>query len=223
MIARVHKTNGLLLALICLLLLAGCAPAPTPTPLPTPSPTVRATPTLTATATRTNTPAPTATPGIAWTRGAHLQATALQPVSATATVQDKQMVEFAHCDNAYDEPVTFHFADYAPITVTMAVSEMAVMCGTEVEVPIPAGLRVELLAAVRDAYTAVLEEIEAEMADDPFVIPVGQVITFVVLREERVYEGTLNFVVVGIEYEAAYTYTLSVPTRAGERSERCGG
>jgi len=133
------------------------------------------------------------------------------------------MIEFVHCDTETDEPATFPVADYAPITVTVTVADMAAMAGTEVEVPIPAGLGSELISVVQDVYASELDQIDAEMTNNPFVIPVGQVIVFAVLREERIYQGTVTFAVAGIEYKAAYTYNLSVPTRVGERSERCGG
>lgn len=147
----------------------------------------------------------------------------MQPVSPTVAEQDKEMIEFAHCEIDTDQPVTFPMADYAPITVTVTVAETAFVSGTEVEVPIPAGLDGELISVIRDFYAPELEQIEAEMKENPFIIPVGDVITFVVAREGRLYEGTVSFEVVGIEYEAAYTYSLSVPVRAGERTARCGG
>ncbi len=234
---RVNETVAWLILMAVCSLVAGCSSAPTATAtaLPAPSPTVSATPTLRATATRTNTPAPTATPtrtntptptatpGIAWSQGARLLVTALQPVSPTVTVQDKQLIEFAHCEIDTDQPVTFPMADYAPITVTVTVADAAFVSGTEVEVPIPAGLHGELISIVRDVYGPELDQIEAEMKENPFVIPIGDVITFIVAREDRVYQGTVSFEVAGIEYEAAYAYSLSVPVRAGERTERCGG
>jgi hypothetical protein len=214
----------LILVSLCSLVV-GCSSAPTltPTPLPRPSPTVSATSTLTATATRTNTPTPTATPGIAWSQGAHLQITALQPVSPTVSVQEKQIIDFGHCETKTDEPAIFPMVDYVPITVTVSVAETALVSGTEIEVPIPAELHAELVSLVRDAHAREFDQIQANMQADPFVIPVGQVITFILAWEERLYQGTVNFQVLGINYHAGYTYSLLVPTRAGERSERCGG
>jgi hypothetical protein len=152
-----------------------------------------------------------------------LHITALQPVSPTVTLQDEHVIQLDHCDTDTDEPATFPIADYAPITLTVTVAETAFVSGTEVAVPIPTGLHGELLSIVGDVYAPELDQIEAELRENPFVVPAQQLFTFEVVRHERLYQGTVSFMVLGFEYEAAYTCTLSVPTRAGESSEPCGG
>ena len=86
--------------------------------------------------------------------------TSVQPVSPTVTALDKLVVELAHCDTETDEPATFPVADHAPITATVTVAEKAVIAGTEVEVPIPPGLHMELISTVTDFYAPELALIE---------------------------------------------------------------
>jgi hypothetical protein len=218
---RLLLEPGLALAVLCLALAMGCAPAPTPTPLPTPSPTVSATPTVTATATPTNTPAPTATPGIAWGQGAHLELTVVQSVTPTITEGREQLLQLSNCDTM--DTATFPMAEYVAVTTTVTIEQMATEFNRGFQVPIPESLQLKLTSAVSEAYAPEFGARHAEVAADELVIPGNKVVFFSILWEEHRYAGTVAFAVAGVDYAAAYTYSLSVPTRAGEREETCRG
>jgi len=218
---RLLLEPGLALAVLCLALATGCAPAPTPTPLPTPSPTVSATPTVTATATPTNTPAPTATPGIAWGQGAHLELTVVQSVTPTITDGREHLIQLSNCDSM--ETATFPTADYLAVTATVTVAQMATESDRGFEVLIPESLQLKLTSAVSEAYAPEFGARHAEVAEGEFAVPGNKVVMFTILWKEHRYEGTVAFAVAGVDYAAAYTYSLSVPTRAGEREETCRG